>query len=50
MGGGVDVPVNSVFAVRVIQIDYDLTKFANGVNHRQNNLLLAAGVVFRWSR
>ena len=50
MGGGIDVPVNSVFAVRVIQIDYDLTKFANGVNHRQNNLLLGAGVVFRWSR
>jgi outer membrane immunogenic protein len=50
MGGGIDVPVSSLFAVRVIQIDYDLTKFANGVNDRQNNLLLGAGVVFRWSR
>ncbi len=50
MGGGIDLPVNSRFAVRVVQIDYDLTEFKNSANNRQNNLLLAAGLVFRWSR
>jgi hypothetical protein len=33
----------------VIQADYYLTNFANGVNDHQNNLLLGAGVVFHWS-
>jgi outer membrane immunogenic protein len=50
MGGGIDLPINSVIAVRVVQVDYYLTNFANSVNDRQNNLLLGAGVVFRWSR
>ncbi len=50
VGGGVDVPVNPHFAVRVIQLDYYLTHFANYTNDHQNNLLVGAGVVFRWSR
>jgi outer membrane immunogenic protein len=50
LGGGIDVPVNSRFAVRVIQLDYYLTHFSNYTNDHQNNLLVGAGVVFRWSR
>ena len=50
MGGGVDVPVNPRFAVRIIQIDYYLTHFANSTNDHQNNLLVGAGIVFHWSR
>ena len=50
MGGGIDVPVSSRFAIRLAQIDYDLTKFVNSTNDHQNNLLLAAGIVFHWSR
>jgi outer membrane immunogenic protein len=50
MGGGIDLPVSSRFAIRVVQIDYDLTEFRNSTNDHQNNLLLAAGFVFRWSR
>jgi outer membrane immunogenic protein len=50
IGGGIDVPVNSHFAVRVIQIDYYLTTFANAVNDHQNNLLVGAGIVYHWSR
>jgi hypothetical protein len=50
MGGGIDLPVGSRFAIRVVQIDYDLTEFRNSTNNRQNNLLLAAGFVFHWSR
>lgn len=45
-----DVPLHSNFAVRIIQIDYDLTRFKNGVNDHENNLLLGAGVVLRWSQ
>ena len=50
VGGGIDVPVSSRFAVRVIQIDYYLTNFANATNDHQNNLLVGAGIVFHWSR
>jgi outer membrane immunogenic protein len=49
-GGGIDLPINAHFAVRVVQADYYLTVAKNGVNDRQNNLLLAAGIVYRWSR
>jgi len=49
LGGGIDVPVNAHFAVRVIQMDYYLTHFANYVNDHQNNFLVGAGVVFHWS-
>jgi hypothetical protein len=49
IGGGIDLPLGSVVAIRVIQADYYLTNFANGVNDHQNNLLLGAGVVFHWS-
>ena len=50
VGGGVDVPLNSHFAVRIVQIDYYLTKALNATNNHQNNLLVGAGFVFRWSR
>lgn len=50
LGGGVDIPVNSHFSVRLVQIDYYLTRFANQVNDHQNNLLVGAGLVFHWSR
>src|SRR3979490_2346285 len=32
IGGGIDVPLNAHFAVRVVQIDYYLTTFANATN------------------
>ncbi len=50
MGGGIDVPLTSRFAVRIIQIDYYLTNFSNATNDHQNNLLVGAGIVFHWSR
>jgi len=36
--------------VRIIQVDYYLTNFSNLTNDHQNNLLIGAGIVFRWSR
>jgi outer membrane immunogenic protein len=50
IGGGVDVPLNSHFAARVVEIDYYLTTFANATNDHQNNFLVSAGIVYRWSR
>ena len=50
IGGGVDVPLSARFAVRIIQIDYYLTTFANATNNRQNNLLVGASIVYRWAR
>jgi outer membrane immunogenic protein len=49
IGGGIDVPLNSHFAVRVVQIDYYLTTFANATNDHQNNFLVGAGIVYHWS-
>ena len=48
LGGGLDLPLNPRFAVRVLQADYQMATFANGSSNRQNNLLLSAGVVARW--
>jgi outer membrane immunogenic protein len=50
IGGGLDLPVNSHFAFRLIQVDYYLTHSVNAANNHQNNLLVGAGIAFRWSR
>ena len=47
-GGGVDIGLNRHFAIRAAQIDYFMTRFSNGVNDRQNNLRLSAGIVLRF--
>jgi hypothetical protein len=49
LGGGIDLPVSYAIAVRV-QGDYYMTNFANTADNHQNNILLGAGVVVRWSR
>ena len=36
------------FAVRALEADYYRTQFSNGLNDRQNNLRLSAGVIFRF--
>ena len=48
VGGGVDASLSPGFAIRVVQIDYLLTKFQDGQNDRQNNVRFSAGLVFRW--
>jgi outer membrane immunogenic protein len=49
-GGGFDLNVSPHLAIRLIQADYSLTRFSNGVNHHQNNLRLTFGVVFRFGK
>jgi outer membrane immunogenic protein len=50
LGGGVDLPLSHGIAVRLIQADYYMTSFKNSADDRQNNILLGAGVILRWSR
>ena len=48
VGGGVDLSLNRMFALRLVEADYFVTTFANGVNDHQNNLRLSFGVVARF--
>lgn len=50
IGGGIDVPLSSRFALRIVPVDYYLTTFANSTNDHQNNLLVGAGSVVHCSR
>jgi outer membrane immunogenic protein len=49
-GGGIDVELARHWALRTVQVDYYLTHFANGVNDRQNNSRINAGLMFRFGR
>lgn len=49
-GGGIDLPLSRRFALRLLQVDYDVTNFPNSTNNHQNNLLLGAGIVYRWGQ
>ena len=50
IGGGIDLPLTSRIAARLIQIDYYATQFANSANNHQNNLLVGTGLTIRWLR
>ncbi len=47
-GGGLDIGISRHFAIRALEADYYRTQFANGLNDRQNNLRISAGVIFRF--
>jgi outer membrane immunogenic protein len=46
-GGGIDFKVSRHVSVRPIQVEYFMTKIPDGLNNRQNNLRVGAGVVLR---
>lgn len=50
VGGGVDIGLSRHIAVRVFQADWLRTEFPNANTNVQNNLRLAAGIVFRIPR
>jgi hypothetical protein len=50
LGGGVDMPLTDGIAVRLIQADFYYTGFQNGADNHQNNTLVGAGIIVRWSR
>jgi opacity protein-like surface antigen len=45
VGGGVDLKITRMLALRLIDANYLVTTFNNGDNNHQNNLRLSAGVV-----
>lgn len=49
-GGGIDFPVSTHVSIRPIQAEYFMTKIPDGLNNRQNNLRIGAGVVVRLSK
>jgi opacity protein-like surface antigen len=48
IGGGVDVNATEHLSIRLIQAEYLLTEFKDGVHNRQNSSRISAGVVFRF--
>jgi peptidoglycan-associated lipoprotein len=49
-GGGSDFVLNKRFKLRLLQADYYLTRYANGVNDHQNILRIGAGVVIQFPK
>jgi len=49
-GGGIDFKVSRHISVRPIQAEYFMTKIPDGLNNRQNNLRVGAGIVLRLGR
>ena len=47
-GGGLDLRPGHLFSIRAVEVDYLYTQFNNGVNQRQNNLRVSAGVFFHF--
>jgi opacity protein-like surface antigen len=51
IGGGVDIVVSSKIAIRLVDADYELTRFGNnftGGNNSQSNFRFQTGVQFRF--
>jgi len=50
IGGGLDLPVTHVVAIKVAQVDYLMTRFNNGLTgaDNQHNFRYSAGLVFRF--
>jgi hypothetical protein len=51
IGGGIDIPVTKMIAIRPVEFDYVLTRFGNSFtagNNNQSNFRYQAGVVFRF--
>jgi hypothetical protein len=47
-GGGFDLPLSRHLILRPIQAEYLMTRLPNGVNDRQNNILITTGVAVRF--
>ena len=44
-GGGIDFKVSTHVSVRPIQAEYLMTRLPNGLNNRENNLRIGAGII-----
>jgi len=50
IGGGLDYRPGGRWSLRLVEADYFLTTYRNGVNDHQNNLRIGAGLVYRFGR
>ncbi|HEV8492902.1 MAG TPA: outer membrane beta-barrel protein, partial [Candidatus Angelobacter sp.] len=50
LGGGFDVKVAKSVAIRLVQVEYVLTKFNDGDSNRQNSVRISTGLVFRFGQ
>ena len=51
LGGGVDIPVSTHFAIRPAEVNYVLTRFGNNFtfgNNNQSNFRYQGGIEFRF--
>lgn len=51
IGGGIDIPLSRLIAIRPAQVDFVLTRFGNGFsggNNNQSNFRYNGGIVFRF--
>lgn len=48
LGGGLDIPVSHLIAIRVGQFDYLMTRFSNLESANQHNFRYSAGIVFNF--
>ena len=46
VGGGIDLRASPRIAIRLVQTDYLLTKFQDGISNQQNSARISAGIVF----
>jgi hypothetical protein len=46
-GGGIDFKVSKHVSVRPVQAEYLMTRLPNGLNNRENNLRIGAGITLR---
>lgn len=47
IGGSVEMPLSNTILLRPIQIDYLQTNLPNGIDNRQRNIRIGAGLTFR---
>ncbi len=50
VGGGIDRRLGDHWSLRLIEADWLLTTYTNGVNDHQNNVRLSAGFVYRFGK
>jgi outer membrane protein OmpA-like peptidoglycan-associated protein len=48
-GGGLDIGLTPRFSIRALDLQYLRTSFPNGVNNEQNQLMIGAGLVIKFS-
>jgi hypothetical protein len=49
-GGGIDFKVSTHVSLRPIQVEYLMTRLPNGLNNREDNLRIGAGIILHLGR